>query len=296
MSSFSSTAVAFILRKTGIFKRMFSGGDYVTKNLAKLRATASAPAAKWHKRVDVTQAVFEGRQVYHFTPKAGAAKGCLLYFHGGGYVYTASALHWDFLGHLAHVHGIRVIAPLYPLAPEVHIDAIVDFGVALYRDALKTYDAGDVVIGGDSAGGGLTVSTIAAARAQGLPTPAGAVLICPWLHAGAPHPDQLEIDPRDPILSVKGIRSIGTLLAPGRDVDDPLLSPINADLSDFPPTLMFGGGDDILVSDARALKAKLPDIEYHEAKRQMHVWPVFFFPESRGAQAQIAAFVKRVTG
>ena len=125
--------------------------------------------------------------------------------------------------------------------------------------------------------------------------PAGLVLICPWLDATASAPEQTAIEKRDSILTIRGIRDIGPILANGLAVSDPLVSPINGTLPALPPTLMYGGGDDILVTDARAIKAKQPAIDYREGAGLMHVWPVFPLPESRVAQADIGQFVKRVT-
>ena len=296
MPSLSSRIVAFILRKTRVFKKRFSGGDYLAKNLHKLRAEVSEPAAKWRTKLDIRRETFEGRAVWHIGPKDGAAKTRVLYFHGGGYVYQAASVHWDMLCHMAFKHGTSFVAPLYPLAPETKIDAISTFALSLYRDLLTRHDPGDIVIAGDSAGGGLTVTTVMQAQAAGLPPPARTILICPWLDSRALDPEQLEIDKRDPILSVAGLRSIGDILAPDGPFDQALMDPIRNDFSHYPPTIMFGGGDDILVTNARALKAKRPAIDYEEAASMMHVWPIFSFPESRAAQSRMAAFVSGSAG
>lgn len=296
MPSLSSRIVAFILRTTRVYKKRFAGGDYLAKNLHKLRAEVSEPSAKWRAKLDVRRETFEGRPVWLIGPKAGASKKRVLYFHGGGYVYQAASVHWDTLCHMALKHCTSFIAPLYPLAPETKIDAIGAFALSLYRDLLTRHDPADIVIAGDSAGGGLTVTTVMLARAAGIPLPARTILICPWLDTSASDPEQLEIDKRDPILSVTGIRSIGEVLAPDVPFDQTLMDPIRNDFSDFPPTLMFGGGDDILVTDARALKVKQPAIDYQEASSMMHVWPIFSFPESRAAQSRMAAFASGSAG
>jgi monoterpene epsilon-lactone hydrolase len=146
------------------------------------------------------------------------------------------------------------------------------------------------IMGGDSAGGGLSAATVMAARDAGLPLPAKLLLICPWLDVTPNHADQPRIEKRDAILTIRGIREAGELYAGAAGVKDPRVSPIYGDWSGLPPILNFGGGDDILVVDARALKAKLPSVDYHEADRMIHDWPIFSFPESRKAQAQMAAW------
>ena len=129
-----------------------------------------------------------------------------------------------------------------------------------------------------------------AARDAGLPLPHRLILICPWLNADPSHPDQPGIEPRDAILTIRGIREAGALYAGPTGVADPRVSPIHGDWSGLPPILSFGGGHDILVVDARALKAKLPSVDYREMAGMIHDWPIFTFPESRAAQDQMAAF------
>ena len=76
-------------------------------------------------------------------------------------------------------------------------------------------------------------------------------------------------------------------------VTDPRVSPLYGDWSNLPPILTFGGGDDILVTDARGLNDKVPSVDYVELAGMIHDWPLFSFPESRKAQLQMADFVKR---
>ncbi len=293
MPSFSARALGFVLRNTGIIRRNFTGGPGIHDRIAKARAAKpDLPSAKMRARLDVREESFMGRPVWHISPKGHASPKRMLYFHGGGYVYAASAFHWNFLGALAEKHGLSIIAPLYPLAPEVEVGAITGFALALYRDVLSRHDAAHLSIGGDSAGGGLAAATLMAARDAGLALPAKALLICPWLEAEPAHPDQQRIEPRDALLTLSGIRDAGRLYAGAVGVADHRVSPIRGDWAGLPEILAFGGGDDILVTDARALKAKLPATDYVELPGMIHDWPIFTFPESRAAQAQMGAFLK----
>ena len=293
MPSLNARLFAFVLRSTGFVRRNFSGGAALDMAIATARAApAQLPTAKQRARLDIREESFEGRPVWHIAPKDQANSRVLLYFHGGGYIYAASNFHWAFLCHLAEKHGVSIIAPLYPLAPEHDATAITQFAFNLYRDVLTRHQAADVVMGGDSAGGGLTAATLMAARDAGLALPRKALLICPWLNAEPDHPDQLLIEPRDAILTRSGIRDAGRRYAGSLPVQDPRVSPIHGNWDGLPEMLMFAGGDDILVADARALKAKLPSIAYQEAGSMIHDWPIFTFAESRAAQAQMAAFIQ----
>ncbi len=290
MPAFSTRVISFVLRKTGLFRKMFAGGPSMSEFIAKAAAVPSAPSAKLQKSHAISHTVFEGCTVWEFAPKTKAPTATVLYWHGGGYVYPAADAHWAFLAHMAEQHGWRIVAPLYPLAPAHDVGATTGFALSFYKDFLARQGGAPFLMAGDSAGAGLTAATVIAARDGGLALPAKLLLICPWLNADPSHPDQPEIEKRDAILTIPGIRDAGSLYAGAADVSDPRVSPIHADWSGLPPILAFGGGSDILVVDARALKAKLPSVDYQEMADMIHDWPIFTFPESRQAQARMAAF------
>ncbi len=291
MASIQARAFAFILRTTGFVRKNFTGGPTLRQSIEKARqAPRQLPTAKQRAKLNIREEAFDGHPVWHIAPKQGGSR-TLLYFHGGGYVYAASNFHWGFLCHLAEAHNISIIAPLYPLAPEHSAETTTRFALDLYRHVLASHSVEDLVMGGDSAGGGLTAATLMAARDAGLPLPARALLICPWLNAEPDHPDQAIIEPRDAILTRSGIADAGRIYADTLPVQDPRVSPVHGDWSGFPPLYVLSGGDDILVADARALQARLPDHVYQEEAGMIHDWPIFTFPESRAAQKRMAAFI-----
>jgi acetyl esterase/lipase len=217
-----------------------------------------------------------------------------LFLHGGGYIFTAAPPHWNSLADLASRFGIAVTAPLYPLAPESGVVETTDWALDYYRHYAEQTASG-FVLGGDSAGGGLAAATAMAARDAGLRLPAGLLLICPWLDVAGDHPQQPEIERRDCILRLSGIRDAGRLYRRDVAADDWRVSPIHGDWSGLPPIQMFGGGDDILVTDARTLKARVPAIDYDERAGLMHDWPLFFFSESKAARAKMAQWIVALT-
>ena len=291
MARLQARAFAFILRTTGFVRKNFTGGSALRQSIAKARqAPSQLPTAKQRMKLDIREEIFDGHPVWYIAPRQGDGR-TLLYFHGGGYVYAASNFHWAFLCHLAEAHNISIIAPLYPLAPEHAAETTTRFALDLYRHVLASQSAETLVMGGDSAGGGLTAATLMAARDAGMPLPARALLICPWLNAEPDHPDQVLIEPRDAILTRSGIADAGRIYAGALPVTDPRVSPIHGDWSGMPPLYVLSGGDDILVADARALQARLPDHNYQEEAGMIHDWPIFTFPESRAAQKHMAAFI-----
>lgn len=290
MPSFAASLAGFMLRSTGYYRRMFTGGPQFQKNIVKVRAAPQPlPAAK--PGIDLRQSEFQGRPVWHIAPKGRTPTAHILFWHGGGYVYPATSLHWKFLSHMASQYGWSIAAPLYPLAPEnaaEHITAWANDYYAAYQAEIghKAF-----VMGGDSAGGGLTAALAQMARDAAQPLPAALLLICPWLNLEPAHPDQLKTEPRDGILTISGISEGGALYAGDLPLTDPRCSPIFGNWDGLPPILAFAGGDDILVTDSRALQAKLPSAGVNELSGMMHDWPIFSFSESRKAQAKMADFV-----
>jgi epsilon-lactone hydrolase len=281
----------FGLRATRIVSRRYQGGPRMRAFIDASRlAPPSGPTARMRQSLDVREERLDGRSIWTLAPRDRAPTGQLLFFHGGGYIFPAVPPHWAFLARLAERHGIKVTAPIYPLAPEHGAVETTAWAHAAYRHYAGASDL-PFVLGGDSAGGGLAAATIMAARDSGDRLPAGLLLICPWLDISGTHPDQPAIEPRDSILQLNGIRDAGALYARGLPVDDPRVSPIHGDWAGLPPVLIYGGADDILVTDAQALKAKLPSATYIEGKRLMHDWPLFTFPESRHAQDEMAHFI-----
>lgn len=293
MPSLVATITGFVLRTTGIYRRMYTGGPQFSANIAKVRAERLAePDAKARAALNVRQSEFGGRPVWHLSPKHREPTSHVLYWHGGGYVYPATPVHWSFLAAMVKDHGWSITAPLYPLAPESNAAQTTAWALDCYRNYLDQRNGAKFIMAGDSAGGGLAAAVAQLARDQGLRLPAALIPICPWLNLEPAHPEQQRIERRDGILTISGIAQAGKLYAGDLPLTDPRCSPIFGSWEGLTPILAFGGGDDILVTDGRALKAKLPTVEYVELSGMLHDWPIFSFRESREAQAQMAAFAK----
>jgi epsilon-lactone hydrolase len=296
MASLMARVISAVLRTTGIYKNRYSDSPEFLERVKKAQnGKQDMPTAKMKARLKISETRLDGRSLWHIAPKDREPTAHILYFHGGGYVFPAVSVHWDFIAYMAMHHGVAFTAPLYPLGPSASPDETIGFAMKAYRNFIAEH-AGPFVMGGDSAGGGLASIVAQRARDEGLPAASGLVLICPWLDATVTHPDQPAIEKRDCLLTIDGIIRCGREYAGDLAVTDPRVSPIHGDWNGLPPILCFGGGDDILVTDARALKAKLPAIDYVEVAGVMHVWPIFFLPESRAGQAQIAEFAVRQTG
>ena len=213
----------------------------------------------------------------------------LLHLHGGGYL-TGSAFGYRPLGGgLALAADTGVLLPDYRLAPEHQFPAAVDDAVSAYRWMLdRGVERERVVISGDSAGGGLVVSTLLALEQRGLPQPGGAVLMCPWI--------DLDVELRDDETS----RKYAAAYLGDHPVDDPVASPLRADLSGLPPLLIQAATGDDRLADANALTDRARrhgvDARLDLYSVDAHVFHLFwsFLPEAAEALQAAGRFVREL--
>jgi epsilon-lactone hydrolase len=212
------------------------------------------------------------------------------YLHGGGFVAGSPATYRSITGAFCRRCAVRVFALDYRLAPEHRFPAAVEDAVAGYRWLLATgISPRQIVVAGDSAGGGLALSMLLTLRDNGEPLPAGAVLIAPWVDLAATL-----------VTSNRGERRIARAYVGDGRFDDPLASGIYADLHGLPPMTIQASTIETLRDDAVRLDAKARAAGTDSTLRLWegvpHVWHIFAgLPESREAFAEIAAFIARVT-
>ena len=221
-----------------------------------------------------------------------------LYLHGGGYCVGSPATHRALTGHLAARCNARVFAAEYRLAPEHPFPAAVDDAVAAYRGLLaQGIPADDLVIAGDSAGGGLSVAAAVQLRELGVPLPRALVLFSPWTDLSleqAPPPPPGEI-----MLTLPWITACARAYVAAGDPHHPLASPVNADLGGLPPTLVQVGTDEILLGDSRRLGQRLQAagvaVRLEEYPRRWHVFQVNagVLADADRAIDSVAAFTRR---
>jgi monoterpene epsilon-lactone hydrolase len=228
----------------------------------------------------------------------GPAAMTLLYLHGGGYVACSPRTHRPITGGFA-ARRLRVFAPDYRLAPEHPYPAALDDGLAAYQALLATGIApGRLAIGGDSAGGGLALAVLLAAKARRLPMPARCVLFSPWTDLAGTGNSLRENDRRDPMIDGTRVGEGAAFYVNGADPRDPLISPLYGDLADLPPLLIHVGEREVLRDDSVRLDAKAREAGVASQLRvwpvMAHVWPLFqaFIPEARHALDESAAFIR----
>lgn len=248
--------------------------------------------------VAVTDTELAGRPALTATPSEGA-HGTVLYLHGGGFTIGSPTSHRALVTHLAAASGARVVALDYRLAPEHPYPAALDDAVTATTELLTAAATdGGLAIAGDSAGGGLALSTLVRLRDDGRPGPVAAALISPWCDltlAGASIRGNAELDV---ILAEDLLTAWAAGYAADTPLDDPLLSPLGADLAGIPPLLIHVGTDEILLDDARRLARRATAdgvaVELHVAEGMPHHWHLFAgtVPESDEAVARVGRWLR----
>ena len=189
-------------------------------------------------------------------PKDERRSGVVLYLHGGGYTCGSLEYAKGFAATLASQCGVRVFCAAYRLAPENPYPAAVDDALEAYRYLLKKgYAPRQILLCGESAGGGLIYALCLRLRQEGMALPCGLIGISPWVDlTGSGQSYETNRD-NDPSLTQELLEFYAKCYT--ADPTDPLCSPVFGDLTGFPPSLLFAGGDEILLDDARALQEKL---------------------------------------
>jgi len=223
----------------------------------------------------------------------------LYYLHGGAYLMGSPATHRKMVSHIARAARMRALLPDYSLAPEKPFPAGLNDCLEVYRGLMSSgVDADDVVIGGDSAGGGMCMATLLSLRESGDDLPTAAILLSPWLDLTAQGESAVTRADKDPWFRVDEMRDIARRYCPDGDLTQPLVSPVYADASLLPPMLIQVGDHEILLSDsirlADSISAAGGQVVIQVWEEMWHVFQFFVgkMPESASAIRDIAAYVR----
>ena len=199
---------------------------------------------------------FEGFEGAWIIPKDERRQGVILYLHGGGYTCGGIEYAKGFGTTLAAKTGARVFCVAYRLAPEYPFPTALDDALAGYKYLLeKGYSPDRITLCGESAGGGLCYSLCLRIKGAGLGLPCSIIALSPWTDltaSGQSYKDNIE---KDPTMSIELLDFFANSYT--QDRTNPYVSPLFADLTGFPPSLIFVGGDEIMLDDARKMHEKL---------------------------------------
>ncbi len=231
------------------------------------------------------------------------ARRVLLYFHGGGYCSGSITSHRGMVGRVGRDAAIRTLAIAYRLAPEAPYPAALEDALAAWRFLRdQGYAPGSIAVGGDSAGGNLTLALMLRLRAMGEALPAAAWLVSPWLDlrmTGKTLDSKAAIDP---LISRDYLNGLAAAFLAGHDPGDPEVSPLYADLAGLPPVLIQVGSSETLLDDAVRVAAALGAAEVRTTleiwPRMIHAWMLWSerLTAGRAASDQAARWLRAALG
>jgi len=233
-------------------------------------------------------------------PKPGSGPNHILYFHGGGFVLPMFDVHWPLVAEMVERTGASVTVPLYPLAPEsskLTQDAMAD---AAYAKLLEDWDASDIILSGDSAGGHMALALALRLIRSGGRKPGKLVLFAPWLDVTMADEAMRTVEPHDVMLKVDALREIGAIWSGNEDPKSPECSPLYAtdiDLAQLPATQMYVGRHDLFVIDSRTFAGRLSaagvDVQLYEYEGAPHVFMAILpTRESKDCLKLVGEFVR----
>ncbi|MEN6636598.1 MAG: alpha/beta hydrolase [Clostridiaceae bacterium] len=254
-----------------------------------------------------TKVNFESVEFEHFPACFAISTACeepcdrvVLYLHGGG--YTAGGLDYakGFGALLASQTQITVLCVAYRLAPEHKFPAAQDDAMEAYQYLLDSgYKPEQIAIAGESAGGGLALSLTLRIRDEEKPLPTCIVAISPWADltlSGSSYNNNVRLDPT---LIRESLAYYVIAYAAGHE-DEPYVSPVLGDYSGFPPTLLFAGSDEILLSDAKTVYKRLKKANVESKlvveEGMWHVYPLYGTPEGKRAVQEMSSFIRTRVG
>lgn len=253
-------------------------------------------AIHWHD-VIVHDHNFENFGGAWVIPKEERRSGAVLYLHGGGYTCGDLEYAKGFSSTLAAECGVRVFCAAYRLAPETRFPGAVDDAEESYRYLLsKGYTPEQICLCGESAGGGLIYALCLRLKERGLPLPCGIIAISPWVDLTASGESYVTNKDADPSLTEELLRFYAKCYAD--DVRAPEVSPLFAELDGLPPSLIFVGGDEILLDDSKRMHEKLLQSGCKSqlviAPERWHAYVLYMLNENMSDFDTINQFLSRV--
>ncbi len=249
------------------------------------------------KEISLSFKNFSGFKAAWVTPNDQWRDGAILYLHGGGYTCGSLEYSLGFGSVLATETGMRVFCIAYRLAPENPYPAALDDALEAYKFMLSEGIRHDrIILSGDSAGGGMCYALCMRLREENLPCPCGIIGISPWTDLTASSASYRDNEKADPSMTREKLDYFAACYTDDRN--DPHVSPLFGDLRGMPPSLIFVGGDEIMLGDSTEMHKKLLEAgcasELVVRDGMWHGYVLFCLKENRGDFTAIDAFLHRI--
>jgi len=238
--------------------------------------------------------------VWISTPEA-VEENVVLYFHGGGYVFGSINTHKEFMSRISRVSNSRVLLIDYRRAPENPFPAALEDAITAYKWLIDSegIKPENLIIGGESAGGGLTLATLLKLRDTGIPLPAAALVLSPWADLDMTG-ETIRTKARvDPLANPSDLFFLASLYVGEDDPKNPYISPLYGDLKGLSPMIIQVGSSEILLSDAERIaeRAKAADVDVilDIWEDMIHMFQMFalWSPEGQKATEKLGKFIQK---
>jgi monoterpene epsilon-lactone hydrolase len=233
------------------------------------------------------------------SPRNGKFSSITLYLHGGGYFMGSPQTHRSYLSYFSYITNSRVYVIDYRLAPEHPFPAALQDAVAAYNWLTEIYDPQEMIIAGESAGGGLTLAALGTLKLTKAPLPSAAVCISPWTDLALTGPTLEENKKKDSLVPLEVLPLVAKAYLKDTNPYDPLASPLYSNLEGLPPLYLQVSNSEVLFSDAVRFAQKAEkngvQVTLDVWEGMTHAWPFFarFLPESREALKKISSFINK---
>lgn len=282
-----------------LLRRLFSGPRLTIEQERARSAQNAKNMNRIPKNVAFERTDIDGLAAAWFRPAQADPQKVMLYLHGGGYVVGSIDGYRMMCGQMADRLKLPLLVPEYRLAPEHPFPAAVEDAQKVYRWLLEQgHSAENIILSGDSAGGGLALATALSLRESGLPLPGAIVCISPWADLACESQSHTLKAKAESMLNTETLKMWGMKYAGKESLKNPLISPVHADFNGFPPLLIQVGGDEILLADSLRLAEKARaagvDVTLNIWDDLWHVWHFFagLVPESDRAIDEIRHFLE----
>lgn len=246
--------------------------------------------------VDIERKELNGTVYFVLNSKSKTSKNKVFYLHGGGYLIEITPQHWKMIDTIAKMSGTEIWVPIYPLIPNYNAEQSYSAVTKIYKKFCSKSNDEKIIIMGDSAGGGFALGIAQYAKKNNLTMPDSLVLISPWVDASMTNPDIEKISPFDPTLDAYGVKKCGEMWADGKNIKDPIVSPLFGNLVLGCDISIFTGTNDIINVDAHslynALKLNNQKVTLYEEKGQPHVYVMWPIPEAKKGIKTIVNLIK----
>ena len=281
--SFSATVMSDLLELFGMYTEKNS-----EQMIAGALSTGESPTPPPHFLKTRHEDNQNGRVFY--ANEESDSKNVVFYIHGGAYFMDFTSLHWKLLETLVKEADVQVIAPAYRLVPFATYREAFDLIVPLYREYCMSHPDKNIILMGDSAGGGLSLALTEYFKAEGIRLPDKLILLSPWVDVSLDNEQIKEYESLDPFLKVAPLCSCAERWKGDLDVHDWRVSPIYGDLAGIRNVLVFVETDGIFYPDITKFFGMLdedPSNELIIGEEMNHVYPLLPIPEAKPAVDKI---------